>query len=619
MLLPVQVGCRLVLLIICMLSWCSESVYASCLDQLDQLDPEREWRIESMTLSGNQHFDDKTLLAELQTTTKPWYVVWKKDPLLDPVAFATDLERLKHYYERHGYYQTQIACEVQPQDGQGVISLDIHIEEQTPVTVGSLTVDVAPHAQTDVTSSDLPEHVPLRTGAIFTEVGYVETEHALRQVFLRHGHSWVEIERQAAVDLNTQQVQVVYRIQPGPQTVFGTTQVEGVQAVDPQLVRREIVYQAGDRFSLADIEETRQNIIDLDLFRSVNIELQQADEKPRQVPIRVRVEEKEPRRIRLGAGYSTEERFIGQAAWQHQNWLGGGRRLSFGVRLSSIRRSIGATFMQPYFLAPDNILRIEALQGQEDENTYLLNYSRLRPRLERHFSPTLSGFVGYRFEFLRFNDVSSSTIQTVGGIRRDGTLSGPTLGIVWDTTEDPLNPTQGGVLSVLANQAGKVWGGDYKFFSLTTEAKRYQQLGWGVVLASRLKIGLLDSFGARSNIPLSERFYSGGDGSVRGYGRRKLGPLNSADDPLGGLSLIEGSIELRRSLWRELAGAIFLDFGQLSLDTYDIPVDDLQFAPGFGVSYATPIGPLRLDIGFPLDPPDDEDPWQVHFSIGQSF
>jgi outer membrane translocation and assembly module TamA len=249
----------------------------------------------------------------------------------------------------------------------------------------------------------------------------------------------------------------------------------------------------------------------------------------------------------------------------------------------------------------------------------LLNYSRFRPRLERHFSPTLSGFAGYRLEFLKFNEVASSTIQTLGGIRREGVLSGPSLGVVWDTTEDPLNPTQGGIVSLFANQAGKIWGGEYEFFSLTAEAKRYQRIGWGVVLASRLEIGLSDAFGSRKNMPLSERFYAGGEGSVRGYGRRKLGPLNGADDPLGGLSLVEGSVELRRPLWRNLSGAIFLDFGQVSLDSYDLPFDDLQFAPGFGMSYATPVGPLRLDIGFPINPAEDDGPWQVHFSIGQYF
>jgi outer membrane translocation and assembly module TamA len=106
---------------------------------------------------------------------------------------------------------------------------------------------------------------------------------------------------------------------------------------------------------------------------------------------------------------------------------------------------------------------------------------------------------------------------------------------------------------------------------------------------------------------------------VRGYGRHRLGPISASDDPVGGRSLIEGSLELRRPLFANIGGALFLDFGQVSLRSFDLPVDDLRFALGFGVSYTTPIGPLRLDLGFPLKPPHGDQPWQVHFSIGQFF
>lgn len=583
---------------------------------LEQLDSERAWRVESVVLSGNEQFDTETLLAELQTKTRPWYMPWKKKPLFDPVTFERDIERVRHYYETQGYYQAQVTYELHTDEARGSISPTVRIKENEPITVGALSVDIRTKAQTGVA---LPERLPLESGALFTQAAYVQTDQALRQVFLQHGHSWVEIERKAEVDLNTRQARVAYSISPGPPTIFGTTDIDGTQRVDPQLVRRELTYASGEPFSLAAIEKARRNILNLDLFHSVHMEFQQETEKPRQVPIRIRVAEKEPRSIRLGAGYSTDEEFIGRAAWQHRNWLGGGRRLSAELRLSAIQRSIGATFVQPYFPDHDTMLRSDIQQGQEDEDTYLLNYSRLRPRIERHFSPAFSGYVDYRVEFLKFNEVGSSTIRALEGLRREGVLSGPTLGLVWDTTEDLLNPTQGGMLSVVANQAGTVWGGDYKFFSLRAEAKHYQRLGWGVVLATRLKMGLSDFFGSPRNIPLSERFYAGGDGSVRGYGRRKLGALNAADDPLGGLSMIEGSVELRRPLWRELAGTVFLDFGQLSLESYDIPVDNLQFAPGFGLSYASGIGPLRLDIGFPIEPADDDEPWRVHFGIGQSF
>jgi len=140
-----------------------------------------------------------------------------------------------------------------------------------------------------------------------------------------------------------------------------------------------------------------------------------------------------------------------------------------------------------------------------------------------------------------------------------------------------------------------------------------------MVFAARLKLGLGDAIGAKDRFPIFERFYAGGENSVRGYGRRRLGPLSDSDDPLGGLSLLEGAIELRRPIWNDLGGALFVDFGQLAPRPFDVRIANLNFSAGFGLSYKTPVGPVRLDVGFPFQKPAKDRPWQIHFSIGAFF
>ncbi|MGH8654495.1 MAG: outer membrane protein assembly factor BamA [Gammaproteobacteria bacterium] len=580
---------------------------------IKELDSSKQYRLKEVQIAGNKAFSARALGKEILTKSRAFYLFWRKPPLFDPVVFETDVKRLRRFYEEHGYYGARVGYELEIDD-EALITARIQIAEGQPVKVQDITVEI----RRDKPPDRIPG-LPLKPGAIFTEDAYQQSEAALRAYYLDRGHAHVETQREAKIDPRERQAWVDYRVKPGPRAVFGETRVQGTERVSPELIVRELTYQRGDRFSLGQIKVSREKIVNLGLFRSVQLVPEETKKDARMVPMRVRVEEQAPRDIRIGVGYGTEDEFRGQVQWAHRNWLGGGRQLSVNLKGSAITRELDASFIQPHFLTPHTLGAVNLALGQEDEETFLLNFSRLRPRLEHRFSPTLSGFIGYRLEYNKLEEVANATAQALGGIKEKGFLSGPTLGVVWNVTDDLLNPKKGGIVTLVGEQAGEPWGGDFRFFKLSAEGKKYQQVGWDIVLAARLKIGIADSLGADDDFPLFERFYAGGEKSVRGYGRRRLGPLGAADDPIGGLSLVEGSIELRRPLWRDLSGAVFLDFGQVATRAYDLPFNELEFSTGFGVSYLTPLGPLRLDLGFPFNPPPGDAAWQVHFSIGQFF
>ena len=159
----------------------------------------------------------------------------------------------------------------------------------------------------------------------------------------------------------------------------------------------------------------------------------------------------------------------------------------------------------------------------------------------------------------------------------------------------------------------------HRFYKIVGEVKKYQSLPWQTVLATRAKLAFATPIGAEENLPLSERLYEGGEGSVRGYGRRQLGPRDSANNPIGGESAVEGSLELRHAVWGPIGGAVFLDAGQVSLNPWDPPIGDLNYGSGFALTYATPVGPLRFDIGFPFERPPGDAGWVLYFSIGQFY
>jgi outer membrane protein assembly complex protein YaeT len=585
-------------------------------NQPEELDPAREWRVEKIEISGNQRFPDSQLLAEMVTQARPWYRFWEERPLFDPVTFATDIDRLRRFYQSEGYYKNRITHNIDPDETRSLVSLEIYVEENSPVVISQvlIEVDAEPPAY-----PPLPEKFPVTPTEIFREQKYQDAEVLLRNHLMDNGHAHAQTQRRAELDLQQDQAVVRYSAQPGPKTTFSETEIKGTEQIEPYLIRRELAYEPGEMFSLKKIQESRQQILALDLFGAVRVNPAESAGKSTAVPMEVQVSEKPPREISLGLGYSTEEEFRVSLDWRHQNWLGDGRRLWIRGRYSSILASGAIDFIQPHFFTRRTQAGLNLRHDLEEEETFERTLSRFSGRLEHRFSPMLLSFFGYRVENNQLSDVSDATPQALGEIRKKGILTGPFLGLVWNSTDDLFQPTRGEVISFNADHAGGIWGGQYQFFKLSGEAKKYMPIGWETIFAGRLKLGVADAIGSKKNYPLFERFFAGGQSSVRGYERRRLGPLNSADEPLGGLSLIEGSLELRRPVWRELGAALFVDFGQVSLKSFDIPVNDLQLSTGFGLSYTTPVGPLRLDIGFPFNPPRGDRPWQIHFSVGASF
>jgi outer membrane translocation and assembly module TamA len=162
---------------------------------------------------------------------------------------------------------------------------------------------------------------------------------------------------------------------------------------------------------------------------------------------------------------------------------------------------------------------------------------------------------------------------------------------------------------------------DVSFAKFELEGRHYLPIWWRMIFATRLLLGSIQPYGATetAEIPRNVRFFSGGPGSVRGFRLNRLGPLDSDGDPVGGNSLIEGSVELRFPIAGQFWGALFVDFGNVFSEPLTYRLNDLRYAAGPGIRYMTPIGPIRLDIGFVIDPRSNEDSSRLEFSIGQAF
>jgi outer membrane protein assembly complex protein YaeT len=460
--------------------------------------------------------------------------------------------------------------------------------------------------------------MPLEPGDVFDQGKYNEGRARLLAWARRAHYARATATKQARVDVPAGSATITYTVHLGPLSFFGPVEIEGLERVTPDVVRREVTFDEGAPFDPALLERLRRNLLRLRLFRSVTLVEENAPEAD--VPITIRVKEGPWREIRAGVGYDTEEQIRGLLAWRNYNFLGGARQLGLTARASFIRRSIAADFLQPHWPFPKSRSRFLALFEDDEHDTFTVTRGRLSPRFEWAPSPRMLLFAAYRIERDHLTHVSNAVSRALApqATADYATLSGMSLGFDFNGTDDLLNPSRGWIGTVAVDPVGTVFGGDADFVRMQGTLRLYVPLPWRFLVASRLHVGTIAVTGDSHSVPIYERFYAGGVDSVRGYGLWRVGPL-VRDQPLGGRSVTDGSLELRRSLTPALALTTFIDFGQLSLKSYDPPVNDFQKGVGAGVQYRTPVGPVRLDFGVPLDRQGDDGAFQVYLSVGQAF
>jgi outer membrane protein assembly complex protein YaeT len=585
--------------------------------QLDELDLTPRWRLRQLRFEGNDHVKERALQAAMVTKPRPWFAFWREYPEFDPVAFRVDLERVARVYRNRGYYEARILHDlVLPAEGPALTAV-LWIEEGPAVHIGHVDVELEGVPIPPEEREKLLATFPVKEGEIFTQELYDAGVANLRDYYRQTGFARVTVAKSAQVDLADHEVAVKYRVDSGPPSVFGDVAISGNQGVSEDVIRREIAFAKGAPFRQSKLDDTRDQLAALNLFSTIHLD--EDDGSDPKVDYTLKVNEQPPREIRLGIGYDTEEQVRGLASWRHYNFLGGARQLGFAARASFISRTLLADFLQPHYPFRATRTRLLFSETQDDEDAYTLLRTRVSPRLEWQPTRRFTGYLFHRAEFDSLSDVSGAIKRAIPGIAPgDAFLSGLGLGFDWSRTNDVFDPTHGFILSLGFEPVGGIFGGDISFVRAVGQIRGYHELVGKLLGSARLRLGAADPIAGDREIPIYERFYSGGVNSVRGYGRWRVGPLID-DEPVGGRTLVEWSVELRHPITDLIDGVVFLDAGQVSLDSWDFAFDDLQYGTGIGGRVKTPIGPLGIDFGVPVNPPPEDQPWQIHVSLGAPF
>jgi outer membrane protein assembly complex protein YaeT len=609
-------------------------------------DEEGGIRVKNIDFEGTKGIDAGQLKGALATKESSW-LPWGPKKYFDRSRFDADLKRIQAFYADHGYPDARVqSVDVRMNDKKDAVSITVHVSEGEPVIVEEVRfegVDVLP----EWVVRRLRRTAPLQAGAPLDRQAFAATREAALNAFRDRGYPYATVvteELRPAPD--ARRLTAVYRATPGAPATFGSVEIAGNASVGPEVIRRQLTFRPGDPYRISQLQESQRRLYNLELFEFANVETLRGEGQPPQVPTRVTVAEGKHRRLNVGVGYGTEEKFRVDTRWRHVNFFGGARTAGVAARYSSLDRGVKADLSQSYFLKPHLSLGFSAQAWDTREVLYsadtvggrvtLRHQADARARntwavtfVDEYQTSTATEEALANPEFR--DDLIALGLDPTDG-KQAGTLIGFELDVTRNTTRNRLDPRQGYSAALHLEQAGGWLPGSYDFYLAALDVRQYTPLGRRVVLANRLQTGSIDGIGQgltvddTSSVPFSRRYFLGGSTSLRGWGRLEVSPL-SGGLPIGGLTMLEVNSELRLAISRNISVVAFIDAGNAWERSWQFELDDLRAAVGPGLRYRTPIGPVRADVGYQLTPIDglliDGEPekrhWRVHFSIGQAF
>jgi translocation and assembly module TamA len=438
-----------------------------------------------------------------------------------------------------------------------------------------------------------------------------------------HGYADAKIDpRKVTVDHAIRTVDPLYRVDAGPLVRLDGVKVETVGRTNPNWVAHLTPWRRGQAYSPARIAELERRLRETQVYQSVTVALAPAAETTAQGerPVVVSLADRARATIEAGVGYSTSEGFGLDAVYARYNMLGLADTTSLTARIAQIERKLGLQLALPDWRRPDETLTVGTDIYQELTPAYNRDGVDLRADFKRrlgkysffHYGLTVEADHNLEIDFIPGTKITQPLDLKLA-------ILTASAGIQFDRSDDPLNPTRG--WRIIADVAPTLVAGQESiaFVRAQAQGSLYIPLDKSgrTVIATRLKLGTILN-GSLPEVPSDRRFFAGGGGSVRGYDYQGIGPHFPNGAPEGGLSLVESSVELRRTIVGDWGAAAFVDAGSVS-EAAAPDFSHVRVGVGVGVRYLLKFAPIRADIAFPLDRDNGQGAFQLYVSIGQAF
>jgi outer membrane protein insertion porin family len=604
--------------------------------------------IKQIKFTGNKAFPDNRLL-KIMKTRRHWWGSWLAGTgVLKEEDFKEDLDKLRDYYDSNGYIDMEIRGTRTERVGPKWMVITIDLYEGSQYKVGSVTIE----GNKLFPTPDLEKHLKMTSGKTFTPTAMAADQKALEDYYGGRGYLDTSARPIRAPNVETGRIDMTYSIHEGELTYIEKVEIRGNTKTKDKVIRRELAVNPGEIYDTVRVDRSVERLKNLGYFSKV-----EATPEPTDVPNRkdlvLNLEEQRTGSVTFGAGFSSIDSLLGfveitQGNFDLFNWpsfTGGGEKLRLRLQVGFKRQDEVLSFVEPWFLDQKLSLGFDAFH--HNSNFLSAEYSEQRTGVALWLEKALNDFIRGRIEYgiqdidLNVDQIASQELQSQSGSHTRSSVTGT---LVYDTRDSVFLTTRGNRTEVSAELAGGPMGGNVDDYKLNAKTSFYFPFFDKQVLQLVGAAGVVDAFGSSRNagsnvtetvfgggvtntvhasinpVPIFDRYFLGGANTLRGFAFRQVSPKDGFGEPIGGNGFVNATAEYTYPIVERVRGAFFFDIGNVYQNAYDFSLNNMKSDAGIGVRLNLPIGPLRLDYGYPIMTDQSSGrTGKIQFSVGYQF
>jgi translocation and assembly module TamA len=511
-------------------------------------------------------------------------------------------DKVRRALEAYGYYSPAIRTELVTVEPNAQL-LKVLVEPGRPVRLSEVHIALEGPGAGRRKLNRLREGFPLQSGDVLHQGKYQQAKNELQDQAVALGYLDASYRvHEIRIDPEKHSAEIALVLSTGPRYRFGEVRFSGAEDYPEPFLRRYLAFATGDVFSYTLLGQSQLNYLDSDRFDEIRLLPERDAAEENHIPVEAVLHSKPPKRLRPGIGYGTDTGARATLQFENLNLFHRGHELHLELNLSQVRQTVGAAYVLPDLKNLHSSTAFRTGYEAEDTDTFDTEKYTVEAERTRDFGRGRKGSVYLRLLLEDF---------TVGDQRDTSRMLIPGVRYSRRRYREIVRPSKGHQYALEVRGGHQYLGSDTGLLQLLASGNVLFSLPARLSLFLRVEGGTTLQNEPLEDIPVSLRFFAGGDQSVRGYAYQSLGPENDEGDVIGGKHLLVGSIELERAIGKNWGVAAFYDVGN-AFNSYTAP--DFFQGAGLGVRYYTPVGPVRLDVARQIDVADPS--FRIHIGVG---